>query len=100
MMKMEAKIKYTALLPEVERQRNRIHILADRCKGCGFCIEFCPNQVLVIATEFNAKGFFPPTAAHEEKCVNCRLCELICPDMAIYVVAEEEEEEAKSDGDR
>ena len=24
-----------------------VHILEDRCKGCGFCIEFCPQHILV-----------------------------------------------------
>jgi len=90
-IEMATKIKYTALLPEIVRPTCEIHILSGRCKGCGFCIEFCPRKVLEVSGEFNEKGFFPPVAKSPEQCVNCRLCELICPDMAIYIVGEEPE---------
>lgn len=33
-----------------------------------------------------------PLVAHEEKCVACRLCELMCPDLAITVTKLEEDE--------
>jgi len=31
---------------EIQTTIGIVHILEDRCKGCGFCIEFCPRQVL------------------------------------------------------
>jgi 2-oxoglutarate ferredoxin oxidoreductase subunit delta len=65
--------------------KGEIHIIADRCKGCGFCIEFCPNDVLEESEEFNIKGYHPPKPEYPDKCIYCRLCELICPDFAIYV---------------
>ena len=58
----------------------------DRCKGCGFCIEFCPNQVLKESPEFNRKGYHPPLVTKQGECVNCNLCEIICPEFAIYSV--------------
>ena len=38
-----------------------VHILEDRCKGCGYCIEFCPREVLHFSSHFNKKGYHPPS---------------------------------------
>jgi len=62
------------------------------CKGCNVCIEKCPVQALVVSKEMNKKGYFPPEMAPDHKCNNCRLCELICPDFAIGIVIEDDEE--------
>lgn len=64
--------------------QGRINIIADRCKGCNFCIEFCPNSVLIQSSEFNRKGYHPPEVQSPEECVNCGLCRIICPEFAIY----------------
>jgi len=74
----------------VKTRRGRVEILKDRCKQCRFCIDFCPKQVLEESIEFNSKGYHPPYAARPNECVNCGLCELICPDFAISVVPLEE----------
>jgi len=63
-----------------------VHILEDRCKGCGYCIEFCPRHVLEFSTHFNAKGYHPPAVKKPDECVNCHFCEIICPEFAIYSV--------------
>ncbi len=62
----------------------KVNILAYRCKGCDYCIEFCPNDVLERSAEFNEKGYYPPVVKEEGKCVNCNFCETICPEFAIY----------------
>jgi 2-oxoglutarate ferredoxin oxidoreductase subunit delta len=62
-----------------------VHLIKDRCKGCEFCIEFCPRGVLVLSDEFNAKGYHPPKVINQDGCYACRLCELICPEFAIYI---------------
>lgn len=67
-----------------------VHIIEDRCKGCNFCIEFCPRSVLVESTRFNAKGYHPPEVDKPDACVNCGLCELICPEFAIFSTLREE----------
>ena len=28
-----------------------------RCKGCGFCVEFCPRKVLFLSEEMNSLGY-------------------------------------------
>lgn len=61
-------------------------IIKDRCKGCGFCVEYCPKGVLEMSTEFNIKGYHPPKVVKSGECVNCNLCEMLCPEFAIYSV--------------
>jgi 2-oxoglutarate ferredoxin oxidoreductase subunit delta len=78
---------------DFEPPKGIVHVINDRCKGCGFCIEFCPMDVLEESEKFNAKGYHPPEVSKPEACVNCQLCELICPEFAIYVVDAKEAEE-------
>jgi 2-oxoglutarate ferredoxin oxidoreductase subunit delta len=68
-----------------------IHIIKERCKGCGFCVEYCPKDVLELAEEFNQKGYHPPVAVNPDACVECHLCEMLCPEFAIYVVLRDED---------
>ena len=74
---------------EQEITIGKVSILAYRCKGCKYCIEFCPKKVLEESPDFNEKGYYPPRVKEEGKCVNCNFCETICPDFAIYVTVEE-----------
>ncbi|MCK4801495.1 MAG: 4Fe-4S binding protein [Anaerolineales bacterium] len=62
-----------------------VNIIDDRCKGCGFCIEFCPQNILVISNRTNTKGYHPPEVISGMNCINCGLCALLCPDFAIYI---------------
>ena len=66
-----------------------IYIIEERCKGCGFCVEFCPRAVLVMSKETNSKGYHPPEVIDGEACSDCGLCTLLCPDFAIYVESSE-----------
>ncbi|MHC5036099.1 MAG: 4Fe-4S binding protein [Planctomycetota bacterium] len=59
-------------------------ILEDRCKGCGFCIEFCPKKVLTHSGTLNVKGYHPPKITNTGLCLDCDLCELLCPEFAIF----------------
>ena len=61
-------------------------IIQERCKGCGFCIAFCPRGVLQLSTDFNKKGYHFPYVVDKSKCADCRFCEDLCPEFAIYSV--------------
>lgn len=66
--------------------RGRITVIRDRCKGCGYCVAFCPTNTLEMSTEFNAKGYHFPRAAEGRDCTGCDLCGMFCPDFAIHGV--------------
>ena len=55
-----------------------VYIDTALCKSCAICVTNCPREV-------NKKGYSCAESVHEEHCVKCRLCEKICPDLAIYV---------------
>jgi 2-oxoglutarate ferredoxin oxidoreductase subunit delta len=54
-----------------------LNIFLHWCKACNLCIAFCPQKVF----EPDREG--KPTLAHPEKCTQCAICWLHCPDFAI-----------------
>ena len=64
--------------------RGSVVVVTERCKGCGFCVEFCPTHVLKLSSAFNAKGYHPPHLVDGDKCSGCNLCGMYCPDFAIF----------------
>lgn len=68
------------------RSYGQIFIIGERCKGCTFCVEFCPKNILVMSEQFNSKGYHVPVVIHDGVCTDCKLCQLLCPEFAIYVV--------------
>lgn len=68
--------------------RGEVHVIPERCKECGFCVGFCPEQVLAFSEDTNARGYHYPVLAarRETACVHCGFCNLICPELAIYTV--------------
>jgi len=58
--------------------------IAERCKGCEYCVSFCPKNVLAMSPEYNSKGYHSPLVKSAEQCSGCNQCGLLCPDFAIY----------------
>jgi len=73
-------------IEKVKHLKAEIHIIKNQCKGCGFCIHFCPKNVLDESEEINERGVHPPRVVDESKCVLCSFCTAVCPDFAIFVV--------------
>ncbi len=68
------------------------HIIdSETCKGCGLCINFCPKNVLEIIEQVNVKGHFPVFQARPDDCIQCSICCIMCPDVAISIIKLEKE---------
>jgi 2-oxoglutarate ferredoxin oxidoreductase subunit delta len=68
-----------------------IEVREDWCKGCNLCIDRCPVDALEESDKLNKRGIRPPKLKEKNECNYCRLCELICPDLAITVIPEEDD---------
>ena len=74
--------------PKRHRPRGEVRVFDNWCKGCGLCIEFCPQGVLVLGMDNRPKAIYP------EKCTACLWCELHCPDFAIFIATPLAEDDA------
>ena len=67
---------------------NKASVVANLCKSCGFCVKFCPKQVIKIGDVRNSKG--PYNAVVDiEGCIGCGTCAVVCPEAAIDIIREE-----------
>lgn len=62
----------------------KIEIDKQGCKGCGLCIEACPQKCITISTKTNTTGYFYARASNIG-CTGCAICALLCPEVAITV---------------
>ena len=74
-------------LDSIEKATAPAHISIDkeRCKGCGFCADFCPRDVIKMTSELNRKGYTLPAVENDDGCLGCGFCEAICPEFAVRV---------------
>ena len=64
----------------------QVFVVVERCKECGYCWEYCPDEVLEKSEERNAKGYFYPQIKEDMigSCVDCGMCTEICPEFCIF----------------
>ena len=62
-----------------------VTIDSEICKGCELCCQACPQGVLAPSRRLNAKGYYPAEVADGARCIACRLCAVVCPDVAIEI---------------
>ncbi len=67
----------------------KVHFITSRCKGCGLCVQFCPNGCLKMSADLNEQGRPYPELADAQTCTTCGICFRMCPDAAIEVNREE-----------
>ncbi len=57
----------------------------ERCKGCGLCIDACPEQIIHLSDRTNRAGYRTVEICGQDRCISCGFCALSCPDAAIEV---------------
>lgn len=63
-------------------------VSAERCTACNICVHACPTQV------FEAVPGGPPRIARQHDCQTCFMCELYCPEDALYVAPDADHAQA------
>ena len=74
----------------------KVSIISHSCKGmddCGICAFVCPKSLFEPGEELNEAGYAPPSQPDEEECTSCGNCMIYCPDFAIVVTGNVEEED-------
>lgn len=69
-------------------RRYQVIFISERCKGCGYCIEFCPKKMLSQSDVINNKGYHLVDVDSNIECPGCNICSVICPDFAINLIPE------------
>lgn len=63
-----------------------IEVDESLCKGCGMCVNACPKKIIELdKNKLNAKGYHPARIMEADKCIGCKACATMCPDIAITV---------------
>ncbi len=68
-----------------KKKQYKIFIDEEFCKGCDICIELCATDVFTISEQINSRGYYVPIPTLLEKCNGCKICELICPELAVIL---------------
>lgn len=55
------------------------------CKGCGLCIEKCPVNIIEWSKVLGVYGTPAVQVNEADKCIACKMCQIVCPDCAINV---------------
>jgi 2-oxoglutarate ferredoxin oxidoreductase subunit delta len=65
-----------------------LHVATERCKGCGLCVDVCPQHVLELdESVVNGLGYNPVVLTDAAGCTSCALCARICPEAGFEVWA-------------
>jgi NAD-dependent dihydropyrimidine dehydrogenase PreA subunit len=67
------------------RDRGKIRVDMNECKGCGLCIEACPPKVIAMSEQLNHYGYRTATYAGSG-CTGCGICFLACPEPGAITV--------------
>ncbi len=83
---------------ETKNKNGSVCVITERCKGCEFCIDFCPTGALEQSDDTTEKGYHPPEMG--KGCVLCGKCENVCPEFAIFLKEAEEQKKDESEEEK
>ncbi|GHV36884.1 hypothetical protein FACS1894187_12340 [Synergistales bacterium] len=63
----------------------KVEIASESCKSCGYCVRFCPKEVLSVGERVNSKGYEYVVPRNIDACVACKMCAVMCPEAAIEI---------------
>ncbi|HEY1805233.1 MAG TPA: ferredoxin family protein [Terracidiphilus sp.] len=75
----------SAAEPLEYRDRGRVRIDEQECKGCGLCIEACLPKVIAMSERLNQYGYMTAIDA-SAGCTGCGICFLACPEPGAITV--------------
>ena len=67
-----------------KENKEKLYMNPKRCKGCGYCINACPQDALSVSDFVNEKGY-NTVQVDETKCVACGMCYRVCPDYVFEI---------------
>lgn len=68
----------------IETAKGFFSVFPVYCKGCGLCIEKCPQKCISWSEQLGVYGT-PTIKTDPDVCSTCGICETVCPDCAISV---------------
>lgn len=69
-----------------------IEISHSKCKGCGLCTISCPRKLLFLRRVENDEHVYVADFFVEGNCVACAFCASVCPDLAINIFSQYQNE--------
>jgi NAD-dependent dihydropyrimidine dehydrogenase PreA subunit len=68
-----------------KKDRGKLRVDVDECKGCGLCAEACPPKVIALSERLNHYGYRTATYAGAG-CTGCGICFMVCPEPGAITV--------------
>lgn len=66
-------------------KQKTVSVFHGLCKGCGICIEVCPQKALRFSDHELGFHSTPSVEVNVTKCIACGICEISCPDCALRI---------------